>query len=95
MHTAAAEVVSARKGGYNGTPNLQTLVQETCWHQCVLCGTHLPALGSALPRRLQLGPDLHPSPGRLLPTGQTAGQEKMLYSKPTSAGSWDEENEQL
>lgn len=53
MCTAAAEVMSARKGGHNRTPALQTLVQETCWHQCVLCGTHLPALGSALPRRLQ------------------------------------------
>lgn len=60
-----------------------------------VCGTHLPALGSALPRRLQLGPDLQRGPGRLLPTGQTAGQEKMLYSKPTSAGSLDEANEQL
>lgn len=93
MCTAAAEVMSARKGGHNRTPALQTLVQETCWHQCVLCGTHLPALGSGLPRRLQQGHD--PGPGRLLPTGQMAGLEKMLYSKPTSAGSWDEANEQL
>lgn len=87
VYTTAAKVVSARKGGHNATPALQTLVQETCWHQCVLSGTHPPALGSALPRRLQLGPDLHSGPGRLLPTGEMAGQEKMPYSKPTSAGS--------
>lgn len=87
MYTAAAKVMSARKGGHNATPPLQTLVQKTCWHQCVLSGTHLPALGSALSRRLQLGPDMHSGPGRLLPTGEMAGQEKMPYSKPTSAGS--------
>lgn len=35
MHTAIAEVVSARKGGHSGTPDLRTVVQEICWHQCV------------------------------------------------------------
>lgn len=88
MCTAAAEVVSARKG-HNGTPALQTLVQEHAGTSvccvaptCQLWGLPYPGGSSWDLTCTQVLKGFSP-------------QEKMSYSKPTSAGSWDEANEQL